>query len=91
MEQELHTPEYSTDEEELREAVEKGRKCKIAAEVWREFLDDRREEIIKSFENGFCNDEMLAELRVMNKFRSLCEAMIAMGKIAEEDLREYGE
>lgn len=91
MEQELHTLEYNPDEEELREAVEKGRKYKIAAEVWRNFLDERREEITKDFEDGHYDESMVAELRVMKRFRNLCEAMITVGEIAEEDLREYGE
>ena len=97
METELHTLEYRPDEEELCEAVEKGRRYKIAAEVWRKFLNDQREEIISNFEvgnYGADNDkfnETLAELRIIKKFRDMSTAMIKLGEIAEEDLREYGE
>ena len=94
--EELGTP-YNPDEEELREAVEKGRRYKIAAEVWREFLNDRREEIIQNFEQGNYGEdndkfnETLAELRIIIKFRDMSTAMINVGEIAEEALREYGE
>ena len=89
---------YSLDDVEgMREVVERGRRYKIAAEVWREFLNDRREEIISNFEignYGVNNDkfnETLAELRIIKKFRDMSTAMINLGEIAEEDLREYGE
>lgn len=89
---------YSLDDVEgMREVVERGRRYKIAAEVWRKFLNDRREEIIQNFEvgnYGADNDkfnETLAELRIIRQFRDLSTAMINLGEIAEEDLREYGE
>ena len=89
---------YSLDDVEgMREVVERGRRYKIAAEVWREFLNDRREEIISNFEVGNYGEdndkfnETLAELRIIKKFRDMSTAMINLGEIAEEDLREYGE
>lgn len=89
---------YSLDDEQaIREVIEKGRRYKIAAEVWREFLNDRREEIIRNFEVGNYGadnnrfNETLAELRVIKQFRDMSESMIAAGELAEEELREYGE
>ena len=45
----MENDEQERQEAELREAVEKGRRYKIAGEVLKEFLDDRRDEIIRAF------------------------------------------
>lgn len=83
-----------SEEEELREAIESGRRHKIAAEVWNEFLESRRIEILKAFENAPIPDDvtrdLLAELRVMKKFRDICTKMIGLGEIAEERMNEIG-
>ena len=85
--------EQERQEAELREAVEKGRRYKIAGEVLKEFLDDRREEIIRAFESGIYGDDIsepLSELRIMKRFRSLCQTQIDIGELAEKELTEYG-
>ncbi len=80
------------DEAELREAIEQGRRHKIAAEVLKEFLDSRREEIIREFEGKCLEDgvvyDKLAELRVMRKYQDMSAKMIALGEIAEERISE---
>ena len=87
--------EYDEHEAELREAIETGRRYKIAGEVLKKFLDERREEIILNFEenmfisnNDIC--DMLSELRVMKKFRNLCNTQIDIGELAEKELSENG-
>ena len=89
----MENDEQERQEAELREAVEKGRRYKIAGEVLKEFLDDRREEIIRAFENGiYAGDikEPLSELRIMKRFRSLCQTQIDIGELAEKELTEHG-
>ena len=80
------------DEAELREAIEQGRRHKIAAEVLKEFLYSRREEIIREFEGKCLEDgavyDKLAELRVMRKYQDMSAKMIALGEIAEERISE---
>lgn len=87
---------YSGDGEldELRQAIESGRRNKIAAEVLDEFLDGHREEIVRNLEAGTIAVEnladALAELRVMKAFRGVTKSMIQIGEIAEERLNEIG-
>lgn len=85
-------------EEELREAIEAGRRYKIAGEVWREFLTNRREEIIRDLEYGHykgMNEEMLneelAELRILRKYQDVGNMMIDAGVLAEREMRINGE
>lgn len=82
------------DEAELREAIEQGRRHKIAAEVLKEFLDNRKEEIMREFEEKYLSDgtiyDKLAELRVMRKFMDMSAKMISIGEIAEERMKEIG-
>lgn len=82
-------------EERLREAIEDGRRYKIAAEVFAEFLSNRRDEIIREFEaygtNASDKDGAITELRVMGRFRNRCETMIHLGEIAEGELARNGE
>ena len=77
--------------EELRKDAEAGRKARIAAEVLREFLDGRREEIVREFEEKYLDDgsiyDNLADLRSIGKFRRKCEYLRQQGEIAEEALR----
>lgn len=93
----MYSPELDiNDDEEIRDAIEKGRKYKIAAEVWQEFLMNRREEIIRDFESGlFCRGddfiEKLMELQVMKKYRDMSQMMIDLGEIAERKMSENGE
>lgn len=87
---------YGGDESqsELLQAIEAGRKHKIAAEVMSEFLDTRREEILRDFETGRISPEnateAIAELRVMKEFRRLTDNMIQLGELAEERMNENG-
>lgn len=81
------------EEQELREAAEKGRRYKIAGEVFGEFLDNRREEIVRGLESGAYKKagdlvHTLSELEVIHKFRSVCKAQIDLGEIAEKELSE---
>ena len=79
-------------EAEFREDIERGRRAKIALEVLKEIFDEHRENIIQLFENEIYNTtdyelhDLLAELRVMKRFRSNCNNMIQRGEIAEEAL-----
>lgn len=79
-----------TDREELMKDAETGRRYKIAMEVWREFLDNQRENLIKEVEGKELSDEQLrdaaSKLRVMNVFRNVSYRNIQLGKIAEEEL-----
>lgn len=82
------------DEAELREAIEQGRRHKIAAEVLKEFLDNRKEEIMREFEEKYLSDgtiyDKLAELRVMRKLMDMSAKMISIGEIAAERMKEIG-
>ena len=79
---------------ELRQAIESGRRSKIAAEVFDEFLNEHREEIVRNLEAGMIAVESLAdalaELRVMKAFRGVTKSMIQVGEIAEERMSEIG-
>ena len=89
----IRTLEYRPEdrEAELRKDAESGRKARIAAEVLREFLDGRREEIVREFEEKYLDDgsiyDNLADLRSIGKFRRKCEYLRQQGEIAEEALR----
>ena len=58
------------------------------AEVLKEFLDNRKEEIMRGFEEKYLSDgtiyDKLAELRVMHKLMDMSAKMISLGKIAAE-------
>ena len=87
--------EYKADEEtELREAVEKGRRAKIAYEVLHEFLNGRRESIIHKFETSDLTDDnvrwLIAALQVMHEFRNILKRDINFGEYAEERMNEIG-
>ena len=77
-------------EQELRQDAETGRRYKIAMEVWREFLDNRREELMRTLEEKCCDDwelqDITNELRVMKRFRDVSYRNIRRGEIAEEGL-----
>ena len=63
-----------------------------AAEVFEEFLTNRKAEIIREFEEKYLDDgsvyDNLAELRVMRKYRDMSAKMISLGEIAEERMSE---
>lgn len=94
---------YAGDEEELhryelRQAVEEGRRYKVAGEVLKGFLEDRRVEIINELEKlNYGRDidlmrDYVSELKVMRKFRDICRMQIDLGELAEKELSmEYGE
>ena len=79
---------------ELREAIEQGRRNKIAGEVLNEFLSNRREDIIRDFETGVITGgnalDAISELRVMKKFKDMARKMVQLGEIAEERMNEIG-
>lgn len=85
------TEEY---EEELRQDAETGRRYRIAMEVWREFLDNNREEIVRHMESAMLEDSALqrlnAVLLVMKEFRDVSYRNIQRGEIAEEELSQNG-
>ncbi len=79
------------EERELREAAEQGRRYGIAADVLKNFLDGRREEIVQALETGnYENDgqliNMLVELGVIKRFKDLCRMHKDLGEIAEKEL-----
>lgn len=88
--------EYKAEEEaELREAIEKGRKAKIAYEALCRFLDDRRERIINDLETIDPSEMIKIRTRVesLQIMRMFCEAVrrdIDFGEIAEERMKESG-
>lgn len=90
------TTMYSGDGElsELRNAIEQGRRNKIAGEVLSEFLDNRREDIIRDFETGTITGgnalDAITELRVMKRFKDMARKMVQLGEIAEERMNEIG-
>lgn len=77
--------------EELRKEAELGRKAKIAADFLREYLDTRREEIVREMEETpMCDYDLqdkAIELRLIKRFHYVCEHLIQRGEIAEEELR----
>ena len=88
------TTMYSGDGElsELRNAIEQGRRNKIAGEVLSEFLDNRREDIIRDFETGTITGgnalDAITELRVMKRFKDMARKMVQLGEIAEERVND---
>lgn len=92
--EEIPIMEYE-DEQELREAIEAGRRHKIAGEVLSEFLNQRREEIVRTLEDyDELEDVTLhclnVELALMKKFRNVARRMIDLGEAAEARLAEDG-
>ena len=87
-----------TDREELMQDAETGRRCKIAMEVLKGFLTERKNDIISILENERytyeCEENILrdslAELRVMRGIQIAAEDYIQRGEIAEEEL-SHGE
>ena len=90
------TTMFSGDGElsELRNAIEQGRRNKIAGEVLNEFLTNRREDIIRDFETGAITGgnalDAITELRVMKRFKDIARKMVQLGEIAEERMQEIG-
>lgn len=84
--------------EELREDIERGRKAQIALEVLKEYLTNRRNEIVRLLEDGTYSmskaetlSEVLAELRVIRAFWEDAEYNIQRGKYVEEELSRNGD
>ncbi|MBR1438513.1 MAG: hypothetical protein IJ587_08245 [Synergistaceae bacterium] len=73
------------DEDELRQAIEEGRKRKIAAEVLCGIFDERKAEIVRKMEADGAMAESqqliswLAELRVMKAYKDMARKMISIG------------
>ena len=84
-----------TDREELRQDAETGRRYKIAMEVWREFLDNHKEELVREMESKNLDpweaQDIAVQLAIMRKFRDTSYRNIQIGEIAEERLSKDGE
>ena len=84
-----------TEEKELRELVEKGRKAKIASEFVQDFLTRERANVFFFLETKeIQNPEKLLEpviyLRLMRRFESEIKLCIEQGDIAQKELNENG-
>ena len=83
--------------QELREQSERGRKYKIAAEIFESFFSDIRKEAINQLETERYDDDThppydtLAILRTIRYFKDVCKTQMDLGEIAERELSEYGE
>ena len=84
-----------TDREELRQAAETGRRYKIAMEVWREFLDNHKEGLVREMESKSLDpweaQDIAIQLAIMKTFREVSYRNIQIGEIAEERLSKDGE
>ena len=84
-----------TDREELRQDAETGRRYKIAMEVWREFLDNHKEELVREMESKSLDpweaQDIAIQLAIMKTFREVSYRNIQIGEIAEERLSKDGE
>ena len=85
-----------SEERELREAVEQGRRAQIVREFMKEFLLEARTQTISRLEQDSFNDsdELLAPivyLRTLRLFELDVEKYISLGEIAEGRLNEDGE
>ena len=81
--------------EELRHDAETGRRYKIAMEVWREFLDNHKEELVREMESKSLDpweaQDIAIQLAIMKTFREVSYRNIQIGEIAEERLSKDGE
>ena len=85
-----------SEERELQEAVEQGRRAQIVREFMKEFLLEARTQTISRLEQDSFNDsdELLAPivyLRTLRLFELDVEKYISLGEIAEGRLNEDGE
>ncbi len=93
----IRTLEYRPEarEAELRHDAEHGRKAKIALEELKEFMTARRETLLKRLEDEDYSPEdvrnIIAELRVLKRFRNVKNADIYYGEEAEKELSRNGE
>ena len=94
---ELRTLEYDpeSEREQLMKKAEQGRKYQIASEVLDEIMDTQRENIIRQLETtDFENDSvalgLVLYLRVLKICKNLISSKIDEGKLAGEELNEYG-
>ena len=95
---ELRTLEYNpeSEREQLMKKAEQGRKYQIASEVLAEIMDTQRENIIRQLETtDFENDSvavgLVLYLRVLKICKNLITQRIDEGKLAGEELKEYGD
>ena len=82
-----------TERDRLEREAERGRRYRIALEVWEAFIKAKREDIVCQLELSESVehlDERLAELRVLRSFWSVARAFVTQGQIAEKELRENG-
>ena len=95
---EIRTLDYDPEREreQLMEKAEQGRKYQIASEVLDEIMDTQRENIIRQLETtDFENDSvavgLVLYLRVLRICKNLITQRIDEGKLAGEELSEYGD
>ena len=95
---EIRTLEYDPEREreQLMKKAEQGRKYQIASEVLDEIMDTQRENIIRQLETtDFENDSvavgLVLYLRVLKICKNLIGSKIDEGKIAGEELNDYGD
>ena len=83
-------------DENLIKQVEDGRNCEIAKTVFGDFLDKQKSRIVRNLELNYFEDanedllNMLAELRVIRRFKNFLENGIYEGKSAEKELKQDG-
>lgn len=84
-----------TREVELREDAERGRRYRIAGEVLNEFLEDRKQKLIRKMEEYSYADEDLrqfsTEFQMIRAYRDCANQFIQRGEIAEKELSRNGE
>ena len=77
-----------SENEYLRKCVEEGKKHELALSVWRGFIENRREEIMKKFSEGDYSslDDDMSELRLLKMYEDTCYVNMDRGNSAEEKL-----
>lgn len=81
--------------EEIRGMIERGRRYRIAGEVLNEFLEDRKQKLIRKMEEYSYADEDLrqfsTEFQMIRAYRDCANQFIQRGEIAEKELSRNGE
>ena len=75
--------------------IDTGRRWRVAEEMMGGFCDGMRHRIVDALENGQCSErEILMKaqaLNVIRQFENQARSYIEQGKIAEREMRKYGE
>lgn len=72
--------------EYLMACVEERQRHETALSVWRDFIDERRGEIMRKFSEGDYSNlyDDMSELRLLKAYEDNCYARISRGNAAEE-------